>query len=275
MRIACPCGDKSRAKESDPRIMSESRIRNSPLRSKIMSADEAAALISAGTTSACAVSPAPAIRRPCRWRWPPAWRPQHARGRDISGSACGRAPRPRPSSTARSPRSTASRLRLPYQSDPTCRKRINAGEMEYIDIHLSHVAQFVWFGFFGKLDVAVVEVAGVREDGRLIPRRRSATTRPGSTSADRMILEVNTWQNLALEGMHDIYYGTALPPHRKPIPLVDRARPHRRDVLALRPRKRSSPSSRPTRPTAIRPSRRPRRIARDRRAHPRIPRRTK
>ena len=32
-------------------------------------------------------------------------------------------------------------LRLPYQSDPTVRARINAGQMEYIDIHLSHVAQ--------------------------------------------------------------------------------------------------------------------------------------
>ena len=35
-----------------------------------------------------------------------------------------------------------------------------------------------------------------------------------------MILEVNRWQNPALEGMHDIHYGTALPPHRVPIPLV-------------------------------------------------------
>jgi len=31
-------------------------------------------------------------------------------------------------------------LRLPYQSDPETRKRINAGEMDYMDIHLSHVA---------------------------------------------------------------------------------------------------------------------------------------
>ena len=60
-------------------------------------------------------------------------------------------------------------MRLPYQSDPTCRARINAGQMEYVDIHLSQVAQFVWFGFFGKLDVAVVEVSGILEDGRLIP----------------------------------------------------------------------------------------------------------
>src|SRR3546814_14002232 len=34
------------------------------------------------------------------------------------------------------------------------------------------------------------------------------------------MLEVNRWQNPALEGMHDIYYGTALPPDRVPIPLV-------------------------------------------------------
>jgi succinyl-CoA:acetate CoA-transferase len=34
-------------------------------------------------------------------------------------------------------------LRLPYQSDPVTRQRINAGEMEYVDIHLSQVAQMV------------------------------------------------------------------------------------------------------------------------------------
>ncbi|MDR7098505.1 hypothetical protein J2X04_000852 [Lysobacter niabensis] len=35
-----------------------------------------------------------------------------------------------------------------------------------------------------------------------------------------MILEVNHWQPTALRGVHDIYYGTALPPNRKPIPLL-------------------------------------------------------
>jgi len=111
-------------------------------------------------------------------------------------------------------------MRLPYQSDPTCRKRINAGEMEYIDIHLSHVAQFVWFGFLGKLDVAVVEVAGVLEDGRLIPTSSVGNNKTWLEQADKIILEVNSWQNLHLEGMHDIYYGTNVPPHRLPIPLV-------------------------------------------------------
>jgi succinyl-CoA:acetate CoA-transferase len=111
-------------------------------------------------------------------------------------------------------------MRLPYQSDPTCRKRINAGEMEYIDIHLSHVAQFVWFGFLGNLDVAVVEVTGVLEDGRLIPSSSVGNNKTWLDQADAVILEVNSWQNPALEGMHDIYYGTQIPPHRKPIELL-------------------------------------------------------
>lgn len=111
-------------------------------------------------------------------------------------------------------------MRLPYQSDPVCRERINRGEMEYLDIHLSHVAQFVWSGFLGPLDVALVEVTGVLEDGRLIPSSSVGNNKTWLDRADKVILEVNTWQNPALEGMHDIYYGTALPPHRVPIPLV-------------------------------------------------------
>lgn len=111
-------------------------------------------------------------------------------------------------------------LRLPYQSDPTCRTKINSGQMDYIDIHLSHVAQFVWFGFLGKLNVAVVEVAGILEDGRLIPSSSVGNNKTWLDLADKVILEVNSAQPLGLEGMHDIYYGTQRPPHRLPIPLT-------------------------------------------------------
>ena len=111
-------------------------------------------------------------------------------------------------------------LRLPYQSDPTCRARINAGEMDYVDIHLSHVAQYVWFGFLGRLNVAVIEVTGVREDGRLIPSSSVGNNKTWLDQADAVILEVNRWQPLALEGMHDIYYGTERPPYRQPIPMT-------------------------------------------------------
>jgi len=111
-------------------------------------------------------------------------------------------------------------LRLPYQSDPETRKRINAGEMEYMDIHLSHVAQFVEYGFLGKLDVALIEVTAILEDGRVIPSSSIGNNKTWIDQADRIILEVNSWQPAALEGMHDIYYGLKPPPNRGPIPLT-------------------------------------------------------
>jgi succinyl-CoA:acetate CoA-transferase len=111
-------------------------------------------------------------------------------------------------------------LRLPYQSDPVCRKKINAGEMEYIDIHLSHVGAFVRSGFLGKLDLALVEVTGILPNGDLIPSSSVGNNKVWLESADKVILEVNSSQSEKLEGMHDIYQGFALPPHRKPIPLV-------------------------------------------------------
>ena len=112
-------------------------------------------------------------------------------------------------------------MRLPYQSDPTVRAKINSGHMQYVDIHLSHVAQFVWFGFLGHLNVAVIEVAGVLPDGRLICSTSVGNNKTWIDEADHIILEVNSWQNPGLEGMHDIYYGTAIPPHRQPIPITE------------------------------------------------------
>jgi acyl-CoA hydrolase len=111
-------------------------------------------------------------------------------------------------------------MRMPYQSDPVSRAKINAGLLDYLDMHLSHVAQMVWEGAFGHLDVAVIEVSGITEDGELIPSSSVGNNKTWIDMADRIILEVNAWQPAALEGMHDIYYGTALPPFRKPIQIL-------------------------------------------------------
>ncbi len=111
-------------------------------------------------------------------------------------------------------------MRLPYQSDPTLREQINAGRIDYLDIHLSHVAQHAWFGFFGKIDVAVIEVSGVTPDGQLIPSTSVGNNKTWIEQAAGVIIEVNEQQPEGLDGMHDIYYGTALPPRRRPIPLV-------------------------------------------------------
>lgn len=102
-------------------------------------------------------------------------------------------------------------LRLPYQSDPETRKRINAGEMEYMDIHLSHVAQFVEYGFLGKMDVALIEVTAILEDGRIVPSSSIGNNKTWIDCADRIILEVNSWQPMALEGCTTFTTGWSRP----------------------------------------------------------------
>lgn len=110
--------------------------------------------------------------------------------------------------------------RFPYQSDPVCRERINAGRLDYIDMHLSHVAQNVRFGFFGALEYAVIEIAGIREDGMLIPSTAVGNNKTWLDFADKVILEVNHAHDLRLEGMHDIYYHADMLPHRRPVPIL-------------------------------------------------------
>ena len=110
-------------------------------------------------------------------------------------------------------------LRLPYQSDPITRKLINAGEMQYTDMHLSQVGQIVEYGFMGKLDLALIEVTAVLEDGRVIPSTSVGNNLAWIECAEKVILEVNSAQPMALEGMHDLY-SLGKPPHRDPIPLT-------------------------------------------------------
>ncbi|GAB2880286.1 acetyl-CoA hydrolase/transferase family protein [Nocardioides pacificus] len=110
--------------------------------------------------------------------------------------------------------------RLPYNSDPTLRALINSGEVDYVDTHLSHSAQHMWFGFYGPLDVAVVEVTAILPNGLLVPSSSVGNNKTWLDRADRVIIEVNEWQPRDFEGFHDIYYGAALPPNRGPIHLT-------------------------------------------------------
>ncbi|MBM9460212.1 acetyl-CoA hydrolase/transferase family protein [Nocardioides sp. zg-536] len=144
----------------------------------------------------------------------------HARGEDFRiGLWTGASTAPDADGVLAEARGVSSRL--PYNSDPTMRKLINSGEVDYIDAHLSHSAQHMWFGFYGNLDVAVVEVTAVLPGGLLVPSSSVGNNKTWLDQADRVILEVNHWQPRELEGFHDIYYGTALPPNRRPIELTD------------------------------------------------------
>src|SRR5664279_6304263 len=195
------------------------RVLNSQLAQRIMSADEAAALIHSGDQVGMSgftgsgypkVVPIELARRISDANF----RGQKFQVSIFTGASTG------PELDGALAKAGGIQLRLPYQSDPETRKRINAGEMDYMDIHLGHVAQYVENGFLGKMDWALVEVTAVLEDGRLVPSSSLGNNRTWIDQAEKVILEVNSWQPAELEGMHDIYYGLEPPPHRQPIPLV-------------------------------------------------------
>ncbi|MGO1993032.1 MAG: acetyl-CoA hydrolase/transferase family protein [Corynebacterium sp.] len=96
-------------------------------------------------------------------------------------------------------------FRTPYNSDPVLRGQINAGESKYWDIHLSHLGKQVQEGFFGKFNVAIIEAVAIREDGTVVPSSAVGNNIEFIDAADKVIIEVNDWQSRDLEGMHDIY----------------------------------------------------------------------
>ena len=96
-------------------------------------------------------------------------------------------------------------FRTPYNSDPVLRGQINAGEAKYWDIHLSHLGKQVQEGFFGKFDVAIIEAVSIREDGTVVPSSAVGNNIEFIDAADKVIIEINEWQSRDLEGMHDIY----------------------------------------------------------------------
>lgn len=108
--------------------------------------------------------------------------------------------------------------RAPYQSSRALRKRINGQETEFVDMHLSHVPQMLEFGFFGQLDVAVVEAVDVTSDGRVYLSTSVGVTPSLLRHAEKVIIEVNRHHSKRLPEMHDVAI-LPPPPQRSPIPI--------------------------------------------------------
>lgn len=114
----------------------------------------------------------------------------------------------------------AIKFRSPFQSDPTLRNNINTGDTFYQDMHLSHVEQQIRQGFYGDMQVAIIEATGITEDGKIIPPMGIGHANEVLKAAKQVIIEINTKQHELLETMHDIYLDIGTPPNRKPIPLI-------------------------------------------------------
>lgn len=196
------------------------RIESPELRAKVTTAGEAAEFISHGdnvgmsgfTGAGCPkLVPAALAHRAEEF---------HARGEEFRiGLWTGASTSPEVDGVLA--RAHAISSRLPYNSDPDLRAQINSGEVDYIEPHLSHSAQQLRFGFYGPLNVAVIEVVAVLPDGRLVPSTSVGNNKAWLDQADVVILEVNSWQPRGLEGFHDIYHAMAVPPARQPLELTE------------------------------------------------------
>ena len=109
--------------------------------------------------------------------------------------------------------------RYPYQADPTLRKAINAGEVMYIDQHLSELADNIRHHNLPKINVAVVAATSITEDGQIIPTGSCGNSANFIEMADHVIIEIDNTISPVLEGAHDIYLPKKRP-MREPIPLT-------------------------------------------------------
>lgn len=115
-------------------------------------------------------------------------------------------------------RAEAVKFRTPYQSNNDLRNLINAGKADYFDTHLSMVGQNIRYGFLGKINWGIIEACDVTEQGEIVLTTGVGISPTICKTADRILIELNSYHPKALRGIHDIYLPVD-PPHRREIPI--------------------------------------------------------
>jgi len=112
----------------------------------------------------------------------------------------------------------AIKFRAPYQSNKDLENAINAQEINYVDMHLSQMAQEIRYGFYGDIDVAIIEAADLNENGEIVLTAGVGNTPTYARLAKKIIIEINKKHPKELKGMHDLYEPQD-PPYREAIPV--------------------------------------------------------
>lgn len=109
--------------------------------------------------------------------------------------------------------------RLPFQADPTMRRKINQGEFYFVDQHLSKTSEMVRANVLEPIDFAIVEAIAITEDGVIIPTTSVGNSMVFAAHAKSIIVEINLAQSRLLEGLHDLYE-PGQQGERSPIPIT-------------------------------------------------------
>lgn len=115
-------------------------------------------------------------------------------------------------------RANAINRRTPYQNTPDLRLRINSHDAHYFDLHLSELAQKFRYGTYGDLDVAIIEVADIMDNGEVVLGMGVGNVPTYVKYAKKVILELNAKLPKGMYGLHDCYLPLD-PPHRREIPV--------------------------------------------------------
>ncbi len=96
--------------------------------------------------------------------------------------------------------------RAPYTTNSEFRKHVNAGEIAYNDIHLSHMAQELRYGFIGGIDWAIIEVCHIDDDGKAYLTAAGGISPTVARLAKKgVIIELNAFHSDRSMGIHDVY----------------------------------------------------------------------
>ncbi len=82
---------------------------------------------------------------------------------------------------------------------------INRGEVTFIEGKGSSLPLQVKRGWFGPVDMAVIEAVGLTETGQIVPSTAVYDAPEWIATASQVIVEINLNRPLSLEGLHDIY----------------------------------------------------------------------
>ncbi len=195
------------------------RVRHEGLRAKIMSAEQAAEFVHNGMTVAVSGFTGAGYPKALPTAIAERAKAEHAQGKPFAiGMITGASTAPECDGVLAA--ADCISFRNPFQSDPTLRNNINAGNIAYQDMHLSHVEQQMRQGFYGDFDLAIIEASAITSEGNIIPAMGIGHMNEAVKAAKKVIVEVNTAQNAKLEGMHDVVFDIGVPPLRHPIPIT-------------------------------------------------------
>lgn len=111
---------------------------------------------------------------------------------------------------------------MPYtQAHSSVRKSANTadGGLNFMDYRLSVIPEYIRSGYLGDIDIALVSVAGITEDGKLKPSVCAGYTQTVLNCAKKVILEINLQSSEDMYLLHDVFEPGGRP-NRQPIPIT-------------------------------------------------------